>query len=232
MNDLLSVIYRPRIEFKAVKDNQVSYVIVMLILVLLTIIQAVVSFPVQEQLMANNDIFANIPPDQAAKAKAIAGVMKYFGLIIAGVVYIMKILVQALMVWGGITLFKGKIDYKQSVLIVSLASFITILGDFANAGVIFMNGIEKVTSIPDLSKTGLNLLFDPEKTGLALYTLLAYINPFQVWSIIILITGFSIVGEMHWSNAVILCLILWFIWVTFPVFSVVLSEAARAKAGF
>ncbi len=232
MNDLLSILYRPRFELKAVKENQVNYIFMLLILVLLTIIQGVLFMPVQAQLMAQNDVFANMPPEQAQKAKSIADVMKYFGLIIAGIVYLIKVLVQALMVWGGVALFKGKIDYKQSLLLVGLVSFITILGDFANVGVIFMNGIEKVTTMGDVSKTGLNLLFDPDAIGLPLYTFFAYINPFQIWGIIILILGLSIVGEMQWSNATILCLILWLIWVAFPVFSVVMSETARAKAGF
>jgi hypothetical protein len=231
MNDLLSIIYRPRFEFKAVKDNQVNYIVVLLILVLLTIIQSIIFFPIQGQLLANNDVFANMPPEQAEKAKAIAGVMKYFGLIIAGVLYIIKILVQALMVWGGVSLFKGKIGYKQSLLVVSLASFVMILGDFANAGVIFLTGIEKVTSLPDVSKTGLNLLFNPDNTGLPLFTFLAYINPFQVWGIVVMILGVMVVGEMELSNATLLCLILWLIWVAFPVLSIVMSETARAKTG-
>jgi hypothetical protein len=231
MNDLLSIIYRPRFEFKAVKDNQVNYVIVLLILVLLTIIQGVVFFPVQEQLMAHSDVFANMPPEQAEKAKSMGETMKYFGLLMAGMVYIIKILVQALMVWGGIAIFKGKINYKQSILVVSLVSFITILGDFANVGLIFLSGVEHVTSMSDVSKTGLNLLFDPEALGLPMYTFFAYINPFQVWGIILLIIGLKVVGELQTSNATILCLILWLIWVAFPVLSLVVSEAAGSKAG-
>ncbi len=231
MNDLLSIIYRPRFEFKAVKDNQVNYVIVLLILVLLTIIQGVVFFPVQEQLMAHNDVFANMPPEQAEKAKSMGETMKYFGLLMAGIVYIIKILVQALMVWGGVAIFKGKIDYKQSILVMSLVSFITILGDFANMGLIFLSGVEHVTSMADVSKTGLNLLFDPEAVGLPMYTFFAYINPFQVWGIILLIIGLKVVGELQSSNATILCLILWLIWVAFPVLGVVVSELASSKAG-
>lgn len=231
MNDLLSIIYRPRFEFKAIKDNQVNYIIVLLILLLLTIIQGVVFFPVQEQIMAHNDIFANMPPEQAEKAKAMGETMKYFGLLAAGFIYIIKILLQALMVWGGVAIFKGKIDYKQSILVVSLVSFITILGDFVNAGIIFLRGVENVTSMADVSKIGLNLLFNPEISGLPMYTFFSYINPFQIWGIILIIIGLKVVGEMQTSNATILCLILWLIWVAFPVVGVVISELARSKAG-
>jgi hypothetical protein len=231
MNDLLSIIYRPRFEFNAVKDDKVNYVIILVILVLLTIIQGVISIPVQVQLLAHNDIFNHMPPEQAEKARSMAQTMKYFGIIIAAVVYLIKILIQALMVWGGVALFRGKINFKQSILIVSLVSFITILGDIANAGLIFATGIEKVTSVTDMYKSGLNVFFRADDLGTAMYTFLAYINPFQVWGIIIMIFGMMVVSEMELSNAAILSLILWLIWVAFPVVSVVMSEAAQARAG-
>lgn len=231
MNDLLSIIYRPRFEFKAIKDNQVNYMIVLLILLLITIIQGVVFFPVQGQLMAHNDVFANMPPEQAEKAKAMGETMKYFGLLAAGFIYIIKILIQALMVWGGVVIFRGKINYKQSILVVSLVSFVTILGDFTNVGIIFLRGVENVTSMADVSKIGLNLFFKAETAGLPMYTFFTYINPFQIWGIILIIIGLMIVGEMQLSNATILCLILWLIWVAFPVVGLVMSELARSKAG-
>jgi hypothetical protein len=232
MNDLLSIIYRPRFEFKAVKDNQVNYIVVLLILVLLTIIQAVVSFPVQEQLMAHKDIFAHMPDEQAQKAKSVMEIMKYVGLLFTGIFVVIKILVQALCVWGGVSIFKGKINYKQSLLVVSLISFIAILGTFINAGIIFYSGIEKIASLGDLYKTGVNLFFHSDAIGLPLYTLLAYINPFQVWAMIIMIIGLKVVGDMQWTDTIILCLILCLLWVSFPVISAVLSQAAMAKAGF
>jgi len=231
MNDLLSIIYRPRFEFNAVKNNQVNYIIILLILLLLTIIQGVVFFPVQEQMMVHNDVFANMPTEQAEKAKAMGQSMKYFGLLAAGVIYIIKILVQALMVWGGVAIFKGKIDFKQSVLLMSLVSFITIIGDFANVGVIFFTGVENVTSMADVYKIGLNLLINPETAGLPLYTFFSYINPFQIWSIILIIIGLKVISELQSSDATILCMILWLIWVAFPVAGVVIAELARSKAG-
>ena len=230
MNDLLSIIYRPRFEFKAIKDNQVNYVIVLVILVLLTIIQGFIALPIQAQIMAHNDVFANMPPEQAERARNISEKMRYIGLFIAGVIYIIKILIQALLVWGGMSIFNGKINFKQSVILASLISFVTIIGDYANVGIIFLTGVEKVTSMSEIAKTGLNLFFTTENVGLAMYTFFSYINPFQIWSIILLIIGMKVIGELQYSTAAILSLILWLIWVSFPVLSVVVSGLARSGA--
>ena len=230
MNDLLSIIYRPRFELKATKDNQVNYVIVLLILVLLTIIQGFIALPIQAQIMAHNDVFANMTPEQAERARSIGEKMRYIGLFIAGIIYIVKILIQALLVWGGMSIFNGKINFKQSVILVSLVSFVTIIGDYANIGIIFLTGVEKITSMSELAKTGLNLFFTTEDVGLAMYTFFSYINPFQIWSIILLIIGMKVIGELQYSTAAILSLILWLIWVSFPVLSVVVSGLARSGA--
>ena len=106
MNDLLSVIYRPRFEFSAVKDNKVNYVTVLIILVLLTIIQGVIFIPVQVQLMAHSDIFNHMPPEQAEKARSVAQTMKYFGLIIGGIVYIVPENLER----RGRSIFRQRID--------------------------------------------------------------------------------------------------------------------------
>lgn len=231
MNELLSVIYRPRQIFGEVGENKVNPTMMIIILSVLVVIQAILTWPIQDQLISASGAMENVPEDQAAMAEKIMGIMRYVGLGLAVVFYIIILLIQALLLWGGVSAFQGKIDFKQSFIVVALVSFISLLGEYANLGLVFMSGVENLTGSADLYKMGLNLLADQEEAGIGILTFLASINPFQIWVIILLVIATKTISNLSTVSATILSLILWLIFTGFRVVGAVFGEMMQGRSG-
>lgn len=231
MNDIISIIFKPSKEFQSVAENKVSWIILFIALLLLTLINAILSFPVAEQLLKHSPVLAKLPPEQADLMKNFSQKMQYVGLIGAAFMFIAKILAFALLVYGGVYVFKGKIKFEQALTIVLLVNFIVVLGDLANTGILFATGIGNIHTQFDAYKTGLNILTSENKTGPGLYTFLAYINPFQVWYVLLLILGIRTVTGMSKSSSASVALIIWLLTISFMVVVSVAGAMAMAKAG-
>lgn len=231
MNDLISIIFRPKKEFQAVRENTVQWLFLFIALLLLTLISQILSFPIAEQLINHSDMFSKLPPEQLEKIKNVTQKMRYVQLISGGFMFIIKILVFTLLVWGGVYAFQGKIKFEQALILVLLVNLVIILGDLVNIGILFARGIENIHSQYDMAKTGLNVLVSKDQTGTGLYTILSYINPFEIWYVILLIIGIRTVTGLSSMSSISITLIIWLLTIAVVATMAVVGEMARAKMG-
>jgi hypothetical protein len=60
---------------------------------------------------------------------------------------------------------------------------------------------------------------------------LSYINPFQLWFIVLLIIGLKIFTDSTWAKSTIVCIVYWLIVTLFPVISTYFSQVMMANKG-
>jgi hypothetical protein len=96
---------------------------------------------------------------------------------------------------------------------------------------VYIKGIDNIENMYDIMLTGANLLTTVEKAGVFLYMLLTYINPFQIWFVILLIIGVKVFTDSSWKKSSVICIIYWLIVTLFPVISTWYSQVILANKG-
>jgi hypothetical protein len=171
-----------------------------------------------------------MPAESIAMMKATHEKMKFVGVVTSSIFFIIKMFFYSLVLWLLTFMGKKDIKYIQILSLFVIAFFIVILGDIANTAIIYFQGIDKITSEYSIYKTGLNILFDVKSIGPVIYSMFTYINPFQIWFIVLLIIGLNRLFEIEISKATLIILIFWLITVAIPVTVVYFTEIVKIKA--
>ena len=229
MKEFIQIIANPVGLYK--EANTINWVRVLLILVLLTIINSLLSLQIGEVVLKNSEIFTKMPSEQAEMIKATQQKLKYFGVVTSSIVFITKMFFYSLILWGGVSIFRKGINFSRILSVLLISYFIIVLGDLVNVGANYLVGIENITSQYDAYKIGINSFFSVKDIGGPIYTALFFINPFQIWFIILLVLGLKTIAEIDKSRAILVTLIFWFITVLIPVIMAYMSEIAMSKAG-
>ncbi|HEX9703802.1 MAG TPA: YIP1 family protein [Gemmatimonadales bacterium] len=184
--DVFRVLYDPGAVFARVREKPrilVPYAVIVVAIIGTTLVLQ----PYTEKALES--LRATLPPEQAARMQGGGGVVQ--ALIGTPIFVFLGLLVGAGLLWVTVSLTASEARFK-TLLSVLTHSYVTyILYAALGALVLFMRGIESVSSLVDLRPPlGLDLLV-PGATGY-LGGLLNGINPLSAWGVWLTGTGISI----------------------------------------
>lgn len=145
--------------------------------------------------------------------KAIAKVGGYA----ATLVMIVGYLVIALVLWGAFRLMGGAGDYKQA-LSTTLYAFMPrmLLGGIVGTIIVMSRGMVDPTQIAAVVKSSPAFLVDMKEQP-ALFALLASFDLFVLWTIALLVLGFSAVSRLSKAKSAAIVVTLWLVTVVIKV---------------
>ena len=134
-------------------------------------------------------------------------------------------LIIALVLWGAFRLMGGEGTYKQA-LSTTLYAYIPrmVLGSIIATIIIMLRGSVDPTQIASVVKTSPAFLADM-KSQPVLYALLSSLDIFVVWTVILLVIGFSLVSRLSRAKSAAIIVGLWFVSVVVKIGLAALSAA-------
>lgn len=221
IKNLARVVTKPSRVFEWVRENPAWWVPVILLVissVVFTVVSAPLSVDVSQKALSNN---SNISPEQAAQAKkmmesplftAIAAVSAFIGVIVA-------FFIQSGLMHLGAYIFGGRAKFSVGLATVGYAQIPIVIQQIIQSAYMAASG--KMV-IP-----GLSALLSSSKTATPLGVLLARIDVFGIWSIILLIIGFSLTYKITKAKAAAVTVGYWALGTIFTVLSVLLSMSFK-----
>jgi Yip1 domain len=139
--------------------------------------------------------------------KAMAKVGGYFG----PVFIIIGYLVIALVLWGAFRLMGGAGDFKQS-LSTTLYAYMPrmLLGGIIGTIIVMARGMVDPTQMASLVKTSPAFLVEMKEQPM-LFALLSSLDVFVLWTLFLLVLGFSIVSRLSRAKSAAIVITLWLI---------------------
>jgi Yip1 domain len=210
--DVLEVLWAPAKVFDRSRAKGVGMYILVLTAITLVIVLATKGL-IQPYLDANFDLQMQqmaakgtpMPPEAAAAAQKFSA----YGFIATGVLLIpLGAVLTGLLVWIGGKIASAKFSYGQAMLIATLASVPRILGFIATA---VQGAIADPQSIRSFSDAALGAarFVDPVTTSPALTAMLSNLDVFNIWQLIIMAIGISVVGRVERSAGFVGALVAW-----------------------
>lgn len=231
MKEFFLILFQPKSCFESLKTTSFPWGKGLLFLLFIVIINSILSFPIGKAVMNHSDIFSRMPADKAEMMKAMQEKMKYLGLFTVSILFVIKMFFYSLVLWLLSFFCKKEVKFISILSIIIVTSFVIVLGDIVNTMIIYFQGTDKVISEYTVHKSGLNILFDVSNIGAVFYTLLTYINPFQIWFIVLLIIGLKNLVGIKITNGAVITLLFWLITIAIPTLMVYMAEMAKSKMG-
>jgi len=138
--------------------------------------------------------------------KAIAQVMGYIGPLLVIIGY----LVIALVVWGACRLMGGEGDFKQAFSATLYAHFPRVILGIIASVVIMARGMVDPSTMATVVKSSPAFLVDMKEQPV-LFSLLASLEIFQIWTIILLIIGFAALSKLSKAKTAAIVISLWLV---------------------
>jgi hypothetical protein len=161
------------------------------------------NFDVQMQQMAARG--TPMPPESAAAAQKFAG----YGFIATGVLMIpIGAVLTGVLVWIGGKVASAPFTFGQGMLIATLASVPRVLSFIATAVQGAMADPQSIRSFSDAA-LGAARFVDPVSTSPALMALLANVDAFNIWQLVIMAVGISVVGRVERSAGFVGAIVAW-----------------------
>ena len=231
MDTLLNIIVNPVKAFKQLKTEEKFPIMAFLVLLRLVLIHLILMTPVSAKL---SDIVLSgmsIPEKQKDMAIEVTHKLRYLSMIGGFIMYAVILFLQALVLFVIALIFKAQLNYTKTLRLIIYCFIVLVIGDLVNTALIYFKGIDTIENMYSVTLTGANVLTSVEKAGVALYTFLAYINPFQLWFVVLLTIGIKIFTDFGWGKSFAICIIFWLIITLFPVASATISQIAMARQG-
>jgi hypothetical protein len=210
--DVLEVLWAPAKVFDRSRTKGVGMYILVLTAVTLVIVLATkgliqpyidANFDVQMQQMAARG--TPMPPEAAAAAQKFAG----YGFIATGVLMIpIGAVLTGVLVWIGGKVASAPFTFGQGMLIATLASVPRVLSFIATAVQGAMADPQSIRSFSDAA-LGAARFVDPVSTSPALMALLANVDAFNIWQLVIMAVGISVVGRVERSAGFVGAIVAW-----------------------
>ncbi len=209
--DLIEVLYAPGAVFERTRTSKaITYIVVTAILV------AVISFSTKNLLTpwldAQGDLGVRLAqakgtpiPEAAASSMRTATSWS----IVAGAPLLMLIgpFLNALFILAGAKLVDAKLTFAQATTVATLAGVPRILGAIAGAVQALVLDGSSARSLMDLS-LGPARFLDPITTPAPLLTLVANLDIFRVWQIVLVGIGVSVVARVSRTAGMIVALVM------------------------
>ena len=224
--DVLEVLWAPGKVFDRSRAKSVGMYILVLTAITLVIVLATKGL-IQPYVDANFDLQMQ---QMAAKGKpmpleAVAAAQKFagYGFIATGVLLIpIGAVLTGLLVWIGGKIASANFSYGQAMLIATLASVPRVLSFIATAVQGAMVDPQSIRSFSDAA-LGAARFVDPVTTSPALIAMLSNLDLFNIWQLIIMAVGISVIGRVERSAGVVGALVAWGIGVALTVVPALLA---------
>lgn len=228
--ELIQIIISPTKVFELIKNKALKWSILLIIMTILVVAFSLLNIPIKNEIMLKSDIATRVSSDQLAMIQNLQSKMQYINLIASAVQFLIKMAFFSLLLWGGVRLFRNNVKYVQIFSLFICAYFIIVLGDYFNTLINYIAGIEHINVRYNIYKIGINVLFDVNKIGVFLYTFLYYINPFQIWFLLLVTYGLTYVTQIKLKYSFFIILSLWIIAIVSPsLLSVYIAESSMSK---
>jgi len=188
--DVFNVLHEPTAVFERVREKPrilVPYVVIVIVLLAI----AVVMRPFYEAALRG--MIATMPPEQAARVDPSRQTM--FILIFTPINVLVALLLGAGLLWVLTSLTGNEARFKMLLSVLAYAYVTFVLLSIVSSAVLFVRGVETVSSLRDLRPAiGLDLLA-PDASGF-LAGLLNAINPFSVWGVWLTGVGIAVTHKL------------------------------------
>lgn len=231
MNTLFITLFRPVKSFREMKIAGKFPVLSLIIVLFLMLLNMILMVPVMEKITSLTFSTMSIPENQRETMTQVVHKMRYLQVVGTFIMYVISIFLYALLLYAIVYFAREKLKYKEALLLITFSSFIVVLGDLINTGLLYIRGIEEIKNAYEITFTGISMFTSLEKVGATLYTFLGYINPFQIAYVLLLSIGVKVFTEAKYGKAFSISLLIWIITILIPTLSVYFSELTLAKSG-
>jgi len=231
MNIILQTLFCPVKAFNELKQGNKFPAMALVIVLLLIATNLILMVPITSKIMAITMSSLPLPEKQLDTTLSMMHKLRYLQVIGGVFSVVITLFLQALLLYIITVVSKTAITFIKTFSLIVYCYIAVIIGNFVNTGIIYIRGLDKITNPYEISMIGINLLTTVEKAGIAFYMFLCYINPFQIWFIVLLSIGLKIFADIKYTKALFLCIIFWLITLIFPVVSGIFAEITMNKAG-
>ncbi len=224
--DVLEVLWAPAMVFDRARAKGVGMYILVLTAITLVIVLATKGL-VQPYIDANFDLqmqqMAAKGTPMPAEAAAVAQKFGAYGFVATGVLMIpLGAVLTGLLVWIGGKVVSANFTYGQAMLIATLASVPRVLSFVATAVQGAMVDPQTIRSFSD-SALGAARFVDPTSASPALMAMLANLDVFNIWQLVIMAVGISVIGRVERSAGFVGALVAWGVGVALTVVPALLA---------
>jgi len=217
--------------FNQLKTEEKFPVIALVILLTLALINLILMSPVTAKLSETVLSGMSMPEKQKDMAIEMTHKLRYLSMMGEFIMYAIILFLQALVLFVIAFIFKTQLNYAKALRLIFYCFIVLVIGDLVNTALIYFKGIDTIENMYSVMLTGANLLTSVEKVGVASYTFLSYINPFQLWFVLLLTIGIKIFTDSGWGKSFAICAIFWLIVTLFPVITTYFSQVVMAQKG-
>jgi len=194
--DLFRVLFEPAAVFGRVREKP-RFLAPFLTLAVITVVIGVVQLTfVKAAMTAQFTQTPNMTPEQAQTALKFAPI----GVVIAPIAYCLFLLLNAFILWVGVSVFGGEAKFGTLLSVTTYASISYTLLQIVGVVVLMMRGTGGIASMVDLQPAvGLDLVA-PDTKGFVL-ALLRGINPFTLYGLFMTSVGVAVTHKTSKATA-------------------------------
>ena len=165
MREIILLITNPKKLFVQLGERNVPWANVFIIMILFYFINQLLQLPIGTQILNNSDTLGNLSSEQINMVKTMQGKMKYVGLFISLLMFVLEILFYTIILWGGVSIISNGIKFVQVFFLLATTYLIIIFGELANTSLLYYSGYENINSQYEILRLGLNVFFDYKTIG-------------------------------------------------------------------
>ena len=231
MDTLFDIIMNPFKAFNQLKTEEKFPVFAFILLLILALVNLILSVPVSSKISEALLLNMSLPEKQMDMAIQMMHNMRYLTAIGGLIGYAIMLFLYSLVLYVIALIFRTQLKYTKALRLIIYCFIILAIGELVNIMLVYIKGIDNIENMYGIMMTGANLLTSVEKVGVFLYMFLSYINPFQIWFVILLIIGVKVFTDSSWAKSSIICIIYWLIVTLFPAISTWSSQVLLANKG-
>jgi len=233
MNTLLKLFYQPVTSFQALKDTEKLPWMSLILLLIIVIINNILLLPItmKMQEITISSMAMPLSDEQMDMSMQLLYKIRYLQVLGALFSYVFMLVVYTLIIWIFTKIAKEHLSFQKAFELIIYCSFALALGSLTNTVLLHIRGVENIDNIFEISLIGLNVLTSTESVGLIVYSLLAFINPFYLWFVVLLTIGLASLTDMKMSKAGLLSFLFVALLVAFSIGSVYFSQVFMKSKG-
>ena len=175
----------------------------------IAIAMAVISYfqiPINRQVFLLNE--RGLSPEQLQSQGEIIEKFNLIGVIAAPLIVLLIYVILAALCNVTANLVSGKSSFKKMLSLLSFTAFVGLIEQGLKMLILYMRGIETITSRDDLYAVSFSLTRFIESDGI-LRAVLESFSIFQIWFLILFTIGISVVYETDRRTAIVPTIVVW-----------------------
>lgn len=226
MNTLLSLFFSPVRAFNNWKLSNTTTTFNAIVILLLMLINLILMIPINAQIAIITFTSADIPDYQIDSMIQVSYKMRYLQVVGYEILYIIMFVFYSCILRLIVRLGGKFISFKKAFQLIVSSYLIIVVGDLINTFLLYIRGVDSIKNIYDTSLVSANLFTSIEQVGTVIYSLLSYVSPFQLYFVVLIGLGLSILTDMKKKKAFMISFLFWIITILIPVLSVYYSQAS------